>query len=40
MSIDLLHGLIAVVFLLVWLLAWQILVRSQRVQRPDSNESL
>jgi hypothetical protein len=30
MSIELLHGTIAVVFVLIWLLVWQIIVRYQR----------
>ncbi len=33
MSIDLLQGLLAVVFASVWLLVWQILARSQRTDR-------
>jgi hypothetical protein len=37
MSIDLLHGMIAVVFLLIWLLVWQIIVRSRRVAQADSH---
>jgi len=30
MSVDTIHPLLAGVFVLVWLLVWQILVRSQR----------
>jgi hypothetical protein len=32
MTIEFLHGVLAVVFAVVWLLVWQIVCRSQRIE--------
>jgi hypothetical protein len=39
MPIELLHGLLAVVFLMIWLLTWQIIVRAQRSERQRGEDS-
>ena len=38
MSVDTIHPLLAGVFALVWLLVWQILVRSQRTNETENEE--
>ncbi len=38
MSVDTIHPLLAGVFALVWLLVWQILLRSQRTSELDHEE--
>jgi hypothetical protein len=38
MSVDTIHPLLAGVFALVWLLVWQIILRSQRTSELDHEE--